>query len=85
MSRIRLFGGYYLGTGLLSVVGTSFATLSTANAVRGDTFCVSISRALNIFSFRSSTLCMQTEHALQLRLQMVRSREELVRMHMAWF
>ncbi len=25
--------GYYLGTGLLSVVGTSFATLSTANAV----------------------------------------------------
>lgn len=34
MSRIKLFGGYYLGTGLLSVVGTSFATLSTANAVR---------------------------------------------------
>lgn len=34
MSRLRLFGGYYLGTGLISVVGTSFATLSTANAVR---------------------------------------------------
>lgn len=34
MSRIPLFRGYYLGTGLLSVVGTSFATLSTANAVR---------------------------------------------------
>lgn len=34
MSRLPLFGGYYLGTGLLSVVGTSFATLSTANAVR---------------------------------------------------
>ncbi|KAJ6489192.1 xanthine/uracil permease [Mycena vitilis] len=33
ISRIPLFGGYYLGTGLLSVVGTSFATLSTANAV----------------------------------------------------
>ncbi|TFY75052.1 hypothetical protein EWM64_g8959 [Hericium alpestre] len=33
MSRIRLFGGYYLGTGLISVVGTSFATLSTANAI----------------------------------------------------
>lgn len=33
MSRLKLFGGYYLGTGLLSVVGTSFATLSTANAV----------------------------------------------------
>lgn len=33
MSRIKLFGGYYLGTGLISVVGTSFATLSTATAV----------------------------------------------------
>jgi hypothetical protein len=34
MSRIHLFGNYYLGTGLITVVGTSFATLSTANAVR---------------------------------------------------
>lgn len=34
MSRIKLWKGYYLGTGLLSVVGTSFATLSTADAVR---------------------------------------------------
>nr|VWP00535.1 FAD-binding FR-type domain-containing protein [Ganoderma boninense] len=33
LSRLRLFGGYYLGTGLISVVGTSFATLSTANAI----------------------------------------------------
>ncbi|KAI6166438.1 xanthine/uracil permease [Pisolithus thermaeus] len=33
MSRIGLWKGYYLGTGLLSVVGTSFATLSTANAI----------------------------------------------------
>ncbi|KAF8139022.1 xanthine/uracil permease [Boletus edulis] len=33
MSRIKLWKGYYLGTGLLSVVGTSFATLSTANAI----------------------------------------------------
>ncbi|KAG2360080.1 permease family-domain-containing protein [Suillus spraguei] len=33
MSRAKLWGGYYLGTGLLSVVGTSFATLSTANAI----------------------------------------------------
>lgn len=33
MSRIHLFRGYYLGTGLITVVGTSFATLSTANAV----------------------------------------------------
>lgn len=33
MSRIPLFGGYQLGTGVLSVVGTSFATLSTAQAI----------------------------------------------------
>ncbi|KAG8219063.1 permease family-domain-containing protein [Butyriboletus roseoflavus] len=33
MSRIKLWKGYYLGTGLLSVVGTSFATLSTADAI----------------------------------------------------
>ncbi|KAJ7172895.1 xanthine/uracil permease [Mycena crocata] len=33
ISRLPLFGGYYLGTGLISVVGTSFSTLSTANAI----------------------------------------------------
>ncbi|KIK00528.1 hypothetical protein K443DRAFT_679101 [Laccaria amethystina LaAM-08-1] len=33
MSRVRLFKGYYLGTGLITVVGTSFATLSTASAI----------------------------------------------------
>ncbi|KIP02253.1 hypothetical protein PHLGIDRAFT_130842 [Phlebiopsis gigantea 11061_1 CR5-6] len=33
MSRLHLFKDYYLGTGLISVVGTSFATLSTANAI----------------------------------------------------
>ncbi|KAG7098704.1 hypothetical protein E1B28_000617 [Marasmius oreades] len=33
MWRIRLFRGYYLGTGLVTVVGTSFATLSTANVI----------------------------------------------------
>ncbi|KAL5529884.1 hypothetical protein ACEPAF_6141 [Sanghuangporus sanghuang] len=33
MSRLHLGKGYYLGTGLLSVVGTSFATLSTASAI----------------------------------------------------
>ncbi|KZP18862.1 xanthine/uracil permease [Athelia psychrophila] len=33
MSRIRLFRNYRLGTGLISVVGTSFATLSTANSI----------------------------------------------------
>jgi xanthine/uracil permease len=36
MSRLHLFKGYYLGTGLITVVGTSFATLSTANAVSPD-------------------------------------------------
>ena len=30
MSRIHLFRGYYLGTGLITVVGASFATLSPA-------------------------------------------------------
>lgn len=34
MSKLHLFKNFYLGTGLISVVGTSFATLSTANAVR---------------------------------------------------
>ncbi|KAH7906116.1 xanthine uracil permease [Hygrophoropsis aurantiaca] len=33
MSRLSLGRGYYLGTGLLSVVGTSFSTLSTADAI----------------------------------------------------
>ncbi|TEB33815.1 xanthine/uracil permease [Coprinellus micaceus] len=33
MSRLHLFKGYYLGTGLITVVGTSFATLSTGNAI----------------------------------------------------
>ncbi|KZO96903.1 xanthine/uracil permease [Calocera viscosa TUFC12733] len=33
MSRLRLPGGYFLGTGLITVVGTSFATLSTAFAI----------------------------------------------------
>jgi uric acid-xanthine permease len=33
MSRLHLFKNYYLGTGLITVVGTSFATLSTATAI----------------------------------------------------
>jgi xanthine/uracil permease len=33
MSRIRLWRNYYLGTGLITVVGTSFASLSTASAI----------------------------------------------------
>ncbi|KDQ12408.1 hypothetical protein BOTBODRAFT_415204 [Botryobasidium botryosum FD-172 SS1] len=33
MSRINIWGNYYLGTGLITVVGTSFATLSTAFAI----------------------------------------------------
>lgn len=39
MSRIKLWKGYYLGTGLLSVVGTSFATLSTTDAVCIPFYC----------------------------------------------
>jgi len=47
MSRLKLFGtGYFLGTGLLSVVGTSFATLSTAfgifDAMYADGTCPSV-------------------------------------------
>ncbi|KAF4619404.1 hypothetical protein D9613_004755 [Agrocybe pediades] len=49
MSRIHLFKGYYLGTGLITVVGTSFATLSTANAIFDamyrDGTCPSITNA----------------------------------------
>lgn len=33
MSKLHLFKRFYLGSGLLCVVGTSFATLSTATAV----------------------------------------------------
>ncbi|KAI0774393.1 Xanthine/uracil permease [Fomes fomentarius] len=33
MSHLRLFGNYYLGTGLISVAGTGFSTLSAANAI----------------------------------------------------
>ncbi|KZT29535.1 Xanthine/uracil permease [Neolentinus lepideus HHB14362 ss-1] len=33
MSRLRIWKNYYLGTGLITVVGTSFSTLSTANAI----------------------------------------------------
>ncbi|KAG8986181.1 hypothetical protein FRB90_004174, partial [Tulasnella sp. 427] len=35
MSRLHLFGRFYLGTGLITVVGTSFATLSTAFSIFG--------------------------------------------------
>ncbi|KAF8837277.1 Xanthine/uracil permease [Paxillus ammoniavirescens] len=49
MSRIKLWKRYYLGTGLLSVVGTSFATLSTAdsifNAMYANGTCPSITSA----------------------------------------
>ncbi|KIJ29509.1 hypothetical protein M422DRAFT_36907 [Sphaerobolus stellatus SS14] len=33
MSGIKLFGGHYIGTGLISVVGTSFSTLSVATSI----------------------------------------------------
>lgn len=46
MSRIPLPRGYQIGTGLLSVVGTSFATLSTASAIishlYGDGTCPTV-------------------------------------------
>ncbi|KIJ13316.1 hypothetical protein PAXINDRAFT_170595 [Paxillus involutus ATCC 200175] len=49
MSRIKLWKRYYLGTGLLSVVGTSFATLSTAdsifNAMYANGTCPSVTGA----------------------------------------
>ncbi|KZT57287.1 xanthine/uracil permease [Calocera cornea HHB12733] len=38
MSRFPLPGGYYIGTGLITVVGTSFATLSTAFAIFGTMY-----------------------------------------------
>ncbi|VDB91533.1 unnamed protein product [Peniophora sp. CBMAI 1063] len=50
MSRIRIWKtNYFIGTGLLSVVGTSFATLSTAssifNAMYADGTCPTITAA----------------------------------------
>lgn len=39
MARIKLFGESYPGTDLLNVVGTGFAMLNTANAVRTCTTC----------------------------------------------
>ena len=60
MSRIRLFKGYYLGTGLITVVGTSFATLSTASAV--GILGILIVRNLT-FYLRSSAQCTRMGHA----------------------
>ena len=83
MSRLRLFGNYYLGTGLISVVGTSFATLSTANAV-----CWRVSHLnyrYDVIPSRYSTLCTMMGHARPLRLLTERSREIPARMHMAWY
>ncbi|KAF5320857.1 hypothetical protein D9619_000117 [Psilocybe cf. subviscida] len=52
MSRTHLFGRYYLGTGLITVVGTSFATLSTANAIFNamykDGTCPSVTSAAGV-------------------------------------
>jgi len=50
MSRMKLWKGYYLGTGLLTVVGTSFATLSTANVVRILVYLSCLSSALRCTS-----------------------------------
>ena len=53
MSRLHLFRGYYLGTGLITVVGTSFATLSTASAVS--------------YTFRSSSFVLDFDEDVDLR------------------
>ena len=49
MSRLHLFRNYYLGTGLITVVGPSFASLSTAsaifNALYADGTCTSTTAA----------------------------------------
>lgn len=58
MSRIHLFRNFYLGTGLLSVVGTSFSALSTANSVR----FTGLPRPAPLIRFRYSTICMPTAH-----------------------
>jgi hypothetical protein len=76
MSRIKLFGRYYLGTGLISVVGTSFATLSTANAVRGATDHVMPPDIL--YLARYLTLCMLMGHAHPQLLTQESSLEDLV-------
>ncbi|KAL7414494.1 xanthine uracil permease [Mrakia frigida] len=52
MSRFKLPFGYYLGTGLITVVGTSFATLSSAfavfNAYYADGKCSTVTDAAGI-------------------------------------
>lgn len=64
MSRIKLFKGYYLGTGLITVVGTSFSTLSTADAVCN--LLREVSGLPNQYSVpRSLTLCIMTGHVHQ--------------------
>lgn len=64
MSRIRLFRGYYLGTGLITVVGTSFATLSTASAVCILYLYLFIIHSLTFYP-RSSAQCTKTGRAHQ--------------------
>ena len=69
MSRIRLYNNYYLGTGLLSVVGPSSATLGTATAVSyypPQTFTLH-----TYLSIRSSTHCTLMAHARVQQPQMV--------------
>jgi hypothetical protein len=63
MSRLKLFGGYYLGTGLITVVGTSFATLSTANAVRHPPHNVLSPHSSDVaLTGRYSMSCTRTGH-----------------------
>lgn len=80
LSRIKLFKGYYLGTGMISVVGTSFTTLSTANAVS------TLSTHASLYSLvcRYSMLCTLTEHARVQQHQTGLSPGILVQMHTGW-
>lgn len=81
MSRIHLFKNYYLGTGLLSVVGTSFSTLSTADAVRPFRrvwFCGTHHLS------RSSAPCTPMGHVHQQRHLTGPSRKDHVQMPTAW-
>lgn len=82
MSRLHLFGPYYLGTGLITVVGTSFATLSTATAVNNDCLFLPV---LVLIPYRFSIRCTIMVHVHQLRLLMGQSLAILVLMHMEWF
>ncbi|KAG1731131.1 xanthine/uracil permease [Suillus lakei] len=84
MSRIKLWGGYYLGTGLLSVIGQSFSTLSTANAVWVSQFyaCDIIDEGMAA-DFHRDVLPMA--HVLLQLLRMALLRGDHAQMLMGWY